>query len=72
MTKESNSLTGELLAWGGGSALWLKISRGALLEVKNGTQQDLNEMIDLVNFGGQKDRLHAENRGLSNWDPTRS
>ena len=37
------------------------VGRGARLEVQNGTQQDLNKMIDLVNFGGQKDRLHAEN-----------
>ena len=28
--------------------------RGAPLEVQNGTQQDLNKMIDLVNFGGKK------------------
>ena len=27
---------------------------GARLEVQNGTQQDLNEIIDLVNFGGKK------------------
>ena len=39
---------------GGGGALRVKISRGARLEVQNGTQQDLNEMIDLVNFGGKK------------------
>ena len=32
----------------------VKISRGAPLEVQNGTQQDLNEMRDLVNFGGKK------------------
>ena len=31
----------------------VKISRGARLEVQNGTQQDLNEIIDLVNFGGK-------------------
>ena len=37
-----------------GGALRVKISRGARLEVQNGTQQDLNEMIDLVNFGGKK------------------
>ena len=42
-------------------ALRVKISRGAPLEVQNGTQQDLNEMIDLFNFLGQKDCLHAEN-----------
>ena len=36
------------------------------LEVQSGTQQDLNKMIDLVNFVGQKDRLHAENGGLQN------
>ena len=35
-------------------ALRVKISRGARLEVQNGTQQDLNEIIDLVNFGGKK------------------
>ena len=29
-----------------------KINRGAPLEVQNGTQQELNEMMDLVNFGG--------------------
>ena len=34
--------------------LRVKISRGAPLEVQNGTQQDLNKMIDLVNFGGKK------------------
>ena len=39
---------------GGGGALWVKISRGAPLEVQNGTQQDLNKLIDLVNFGGKK------------------
>ena len=44
-------------------ALGVKNSRGAPLEVQNGTQQDLNKMIDLVNFGGQKDRLHG---GLRN------
>ena len=38
----------------GGGALLVKISRGARLEVQNGTQQDLNEIIDLVNFGGKK------------------
>ena len=32
----------------------VKISRGAPLEVQNGTQQDLNQIIDLVNFGGKK------------------
>ena len=56
----------------GGGAFRVKISRGALLEFQNGTQQGLNEMIDLVNFGGQKDRLHAENGRLSKWDLTRS
>ena len=35
--------------WKGGGALRVKISRGAPLEVQNGTQQDLNKMIDLVN-----------------------
>ena len=35
--------------WGRG-ALRVKISRGAPLEVQNGTQQNLNKMIDLVNF----------------------
>ena len=35
-------------------ALRVKISRGAPLEVQNGTQQDLNKMIDLVNLGGKK------------------
>ena len=39
---------------GGGGALRVKISRGARLEVQNGTQQDLNEVIDLVNLGGKK------------------
>ena len=39
---------------GPGGALRVKISRGARLEVQNGTQQDLNEIIDLVNFGGKK------------------
>ena len=39
--------------WGGG-ALRVKISRGAPLEVQNGTQQDLSKMIDLVNLGGKK------------------
>ena len=56
----------------GEGALRVKISRGAPLEVQNGTQQDLNKMIDLVNFGGQKDRLPAANGGLLRWDPTRS
>ena len=36
------------------NALRVKIIRGAWLEVQNGTQQDLNEIIDLVNFGGKK------------------
>ena len=49
---------------GGGEALGVKNSRGAPLEFQNGTQQDLNKIIDLVNFGGQKDCLHAENRGF--------
>ena len=35
-------------------ALRVKISRGAPLEVQNGTQQDLNKTIDLLNFGGNK------------------
>ena len=39
---------------GGWGALRVKISRGARLEIQNGTQQDLNEIIDLVNFGGKK------------------
>ena len=39
---------------GGGGALRVKISRGARLKVQNGTQQDLNAIIDLVNFGGKK------------------
>ena len=39
---------------GGGGALRVKISRGVRLEVQNGTQQDLNEIIDLVNFWGKK------------------
>ena len=33
---------------GGGGGGGVKISRGARLEVQNGTQQDLNEIIDLV------------------------
>ena len=37
-----------------GGALRVKISRGAPLEVQNGTQQDLNKMIHLVNLGGKK------------------
>ena len=49
-----------------GGALRVKISRGAPLEVQNGTQQDLNTIIDFVNFGGQNDRLHVENGGLQN------
>ena len=39
---------------GGGGALWVKISRGAPLKVQNGTQQDLNKTIDLLNLGGNK------------------
>ena len=39
---------------GGGKAFRVKISRGAPLEVQSGTQQDLNEMIDLVILGGKK------------------
>ena len=35
---------------GGGGHLRIKISRGARLKVQNGTQQDLNEIIDLVIF----------------------
>ena len=42
------------MVWDPGGALRVKISRGARLEVQNGTQQDLNEIIDLVNFGGKK------------------
>ena len=38
----------------GDGAFWVKISRGAPLEVQNGTQQDLNEMIDLVFLGGKR------------------
>ena len=41
--------------------LRVKNSRGAPLGVQN-----RNKMIDLDNFGGQKDRLHAENGGLRN------
>ena len=37
-----------------GGALRVKISRGTPLEVQNGTQQDLDKMIDLVNLGGKK------------------
>ena len=37
-----------------GGTLRVKISRGARLEVQNGTQQDLSEIIDLVNVGGKK------------------
>ena len=48
------SLTLLLCARLPGGALRVKISRGARLEVQNGTQQDLNEIIDLVNFGGKK------------------
>ena len=47
---------------GGGRALWVKISRGAPLEVQNGTQQDLNKMTDMVKFGGQKGCPDADNR----------
>ena len=39
---------------GGGGALRVKISRGAPLKVQNGTQQDLNKTIDLLNLGGNK------------------
>ena len=49
------------------SALRVKVSRGAplkmLKKVQNGTQQDLNRMIDLLNLEGQKDRLHTEKGG---------
>ena len=45
--------------------------RGAPLEVQNGTQQDLNEMIDLVNLGGKK-IVYMMKTGLSKWDLTRS
>ena len=38
----------------GGGTHQLKISRGALVKVQNGTQQDLNKMIDLLNFGSKK------------------
>ena len=49
---------------GGGGALWVKISRGAPLEVQNGTQQDLNKMVDMVKFFfGGGDRPDAENGG---------
>ena len=40
--------------WGGWVGVGVKISRGAPLEVQNGTQQDLNKMIDFVNLGGKK------------------
>ena len=39
---------------GGGGGGGGGISRGARLVVQNGTQQDLNEIIDLVNFWGKK------------------
>ena len=49
------------------------------LEVQNGTQQDLNKMIDLVNFfffffwgGGAKRSSTCWKWGASKWDPTRS
>ena len=32
----------------------LRVKTVGVLEVQNGTQQDLNKMIDLVNFGGKK------------------
>ena len=41
-------------AGGGGGWLQIKISRGASLEVQNGTQQYLNKLIDLVNLGSKK------------------
>ena len=63
LTQQLFSISLQNFVWG---ALRVKISRGAPLLVQNGTQQDLNKMINLVNFGGQKDRLHAENGGLPN------
>ena len=47
-------ITIESRGGGGGGALRVKISRDAPLKVQNGTQQDLNKMIDLVSFGGKK------------------
>ena len=41
-----------MMTTGGSLRVKIKISRGALLEVQNVIQQDLNKMIDLVNFGG--------------------
>ena len=51
--------------------LRVKISRGAPLEVQNGTQQDLNKMIDLVNLGGKKS-VSSWKCGASKLDPLRS
>ena len=57
VTKSRSDTTSQCSApggGGGGGALRVKISRGAPLEVQNGTQHDLNKMIDLVNLGGKK------------------
>ena len=47
-------------------ALRVKISRDAPLEVQNGTQQDLDKMVDLDNLDNLKDRQHPENWGFRN------
>ena len=52
-------------------SLRVKISRGAPLKVQNGTQQDLNKMIDFVNLGGKK-IVYMLKMGASKWNPTRS
>ena len=52
---------------GRGGTRGKKISRGAPLEAQNGTQQDVNKMVDKVKFGGggggQKYRPGPENGG---------
>ena len=63
----------EVAGWGCGGEGGIpdKISRGTPLEVQNGTQHDLNKMIDLGQIWGakrsfgEKDCLDAENGGRS-------
>ena len=59
---------------GGVGTLRVKISRGTPLEVKNGTQQDLNEMIDRFGqFGGGKKIVYMlKMGGFCYRNPTRS
>ena len=54
--------------WGGGDRFGKFLGQKDRLHAENGgfqngTQQELNKMVDMVQFGGQKDRSDAKNGG---------